>query len=137
MSELKTLLELPALIAELTAQLARVTVLSHDDVLTNREAAALLRIGENQLRALAKAGRIPVDPSSNGYRYSRQQLMEWFRNGAARATSDIQPQGDFPRQERRHTAASQRPIRPTRGPAQTTAVTAGFTSAVTPDDPES
>jgi excisionase family DNA binding protein len=50
----------------------------HDVVLDLTEAAELLRVPENDLRALAESGEIPGRRISGTWRFSRQALLTWL-----------------------------------------------------------
>ncbi|MDI6814291.1 MAG: helix-turn-helix domain-containing protein [Desulfitobacteriaceae bacterium] len=48
------------------------------EILTAKEAAALLRISEYTLRQYAKKGKVPARKIGNQWRFSKDELIEWF-----------------------------------------------------------
>jgi excisionase family DNA binding protein len=60
-----------------------------DTILKTAEAAKLLRISENALRTLARAGEVPHCKMGNGLRFSRRQLLQVFHERAR----SVQPAG--------------------------------------------
>ncbi len=50
-----------------------------DEVLDVRQASKLLKIGVNEVRGLARAGRLPAAKIGRGWRFSRRDLLKWMR----------------------------------------------------------
>jgi len=50
-----------------------------DEVLNVEEASKLLRIGEHEVRALVRTGRLPGFRMGNGWKFSKRVLLEWVR----------------------------------------------------------
>jgi excisionase family DNA binding protein len=51
---------------------------SEREVLTVREAAELLRVGEHTVRALAARGELPARRLGRRWRFSRRALLDWL-----------------------------------------------------------
>lgn len=81
-SGLDSLSTLLAQLSRLEHQLADSAGSLDDDIIKTAEAAKLLRISENALRALARAGEVPHWQIGNGLRFSRRQLLDVFRERA-------------------------------------------------------
>jgi excisionase family DNA binding protein len=52
---------------------------SGDQILTVGEVASYLRLSEATIYRMAKAGRIPGRRVGRSWRFSSQQIREWFR----------------------------------------------------------
>ena len=52
------------------------------DILTIEEAADFLRLGKRSVYKLAKEGRIPGKKVLNKWRFEKQSLKRWVRQGA-------------------------------------------------------
>src|SRR4051794_32657388 len=50
-----------------------------DDILDDRQAAELLRIGRKLIRKQARKGLIPCQIIGEEYRFSRRTLLAWWR----------------------------------------------------------
>jgi len=48
------------------------------EILTAKEAAKMLKISEYTLRRYAKKGRIPAHKIGNQWRFSKEELLDWF-----------------------------------------------------------
>lgn len=48
------------------------------EILTAKEAATLLKISEYTLRQYAKKGKVPARKIGNQWRFSKDELIEWF-----------------------------------------------------------
>ena len=53
----------------------------NDQVLTIREVAQYLRLSEAKIYELARNGTIPAVRSGKSWRFQKELLMEWVRNG--------------------------------------------------------
>jgi len=51
------------------------------EILTIEEAAAFLQIGKRSLYKLAKEGKIPGKKVLNKWRFEKQSLKEWVKEG--------------------------------------------------------
>lgn len=51
------------------------------DILTIEEAAEFLQLGKRSVYKLAKAGRIPGKKVLNKWRFERESLKRWIREG--------------------------------------------------------
>jgi excisionase family DNA binding protein len=51
------------------------------EILTIEEAADFLRIGKRSVYKLAKSGKIPAKMVLNKWRFERESLREWVRQG--------------------------------------------------------
>jgi excisionase family DNA binding protein len=51
------------------------------DILTIEEAAEFLRLGKRSVYKLAKSGKIPAKMVLNKWRFEREALREWVRQG--------------------------------------------------------
>jgi len=51
------------------------------EILTIEEAADFLRIGKRSVYKLAKTGKIPAKMVLNKWRFDRDSLREWVRQG--------------------------------------------------------
>lgn len=58
------------------------------EILTAKEAAELLRISEYTLRKYAKKGRIPAHKIGNQWRFSREELLDWFHAADLQALAE-------------------------------------------------
>ena len=54
------------------------------EILTIEEAAAYLQIGRRSLYKLAKEGKIPGKKILNKWRFERESLKAWIRDGNGR-----------------------------------------------------
>jgi len=63
------------------------TLTEPDQVLKVDDAAKLLRIGANEVRAMAASGRLPATFLGNGWKFSRRQLLAWLREQCAGNTA--------------------------------------------------
>ena len=54
--------------------------LPSDEILTVREVADYLRLGESTIYRLAQEGKIPGRKIGGTWRFSRQTIKTWFRN---------------------------------------------------------
>ncbi|MBB6017469.1 helix-turn-helix domain-containing protein [Deinococcus radiopugnans] len=81
MIDLEVLTRIPRLLEDVTQMLQKIKQ-QEDEILGTAEAARLLRIGTAELLDLARAGRVPHLRLGNGYKFSRLQLLETFRNQA-------------------------------------------------------
>ena len=59
----------------------RVRVMTDRDILTIEEAAEFLQLGKRSVYKLAKAGRIPGKKVLNKWRFERESLKRWIREG--------------------------------------------------------
>ena len=48
------------------------------EILTAKEAAKMLKISEYTLRKYAKKGKIPAHKIGNQWRFSKEELLDWF-----------------------------------------------------------
>ena len=82
------IIELPEL-AELTERIKAVqaAITEADEVLNAPQASKLLKIGVNEIRAMAADGRLPAAYFGNGWRFSRRLLLEWVREQCQGNTS--------------------------------------------------
>jgi excisionase family DNA binding protein len=75
---------------------------AESQVLDLEEAAALLRVAPDAVRALAEAGRIPARRVGDTWRFSRAAVLEWLKGEqqraelAARELSTINARGEAP-----------------------------------------
>ena len=67
----------------LTLGHARFTPAPVDAVLTLEEAADLLRVPAEDVRALAESGELPARRLGDAWRFRRDALLEWLGAGAA------------------------------------------------------
>ena len=52
-----------------------------EDVLDPKQAAEVLKISRGTLLKLANEGKIPAKKIGRQWRFSRQALLEWLKNG--------------------------------------------------------
>lgn len=64
--------------------------LPSDEILTVREVADYLRLGESTIYRLAQEGKIPARKIGGTWRFSRQAIKIWFRNYQHLSTEDTQ-----------------------------------------------
>ena len=57
------------------------------EILTLEEAAKMLKISEYTLRRYARRGAVPARKIGGQWRFSREELLEWFRTGASEASN--------------------------------------------------
>jgi excisionase family DNA binding protein len=79
---------LPALLQRMEERLAQLE--QPDRVLKTSEAARLLRIGQAELLALVRAGKVPGHWIGSGYKFSERQLLDYLRQEAARAINEME-----------------------------------------------
>ena len=62
--------------------------LPSDEILTVREVAEYLRLGESTIYRLAQEGKIPGRKIGGTWRFSRQAIKNWFRDYQHLPTED-------------------------------------------------
>lgn len=55
--------------------------MGEDEVMDLKEAMEFLKIGRTTLLKLAQEGKVPGQKVGNQWRFSRQALLEWLKNG--------------------------------------------------------
>ena len=55
-----------------------------DDVLDPVQAADVLKISRGTLLRLANEGKVPAQKVGRQWRFSRQAILEWLKNGQAK-----------------------------------------------------
>ena len=64
--------------------------MSDEEILTIREVASLLRIGEKTAYTMAQAGQIPGFKVGGQWRFRRADLGEWIGRQVSRSERDAQ-----------------------------------------------
>jgi len=52
-----------------------------DEILTLQEAADFLKVGRNAMSKMVNEGKIPGKKVGREWRFSKQALIEWLKNG--------------------------------------------------------